>query len=184
MYAGRTGGGSEIQVLLPAAAAAKAVVPALAETESTAAPAAVEPAQPAGGSVLVVEDEGGIRSLVKKILTREGYKVIDAASAEEARDAVRLRSIDLLIVDLVLGKASGRELANQLLEKRPNLRVLYISVYSDSAERVTSSLGPRAGFLQKLFTLTALVRKVREVFEPPPAAVPIGEWRCGAGACS
>jgi hypothetical protein len=115
-------------------------------------------------TILLVEDEPGIRALVRKILRRENYNVLEAGSAEEARAMAGAEPgrIDLLITDVMLPAASGRELAEHLRETRQDIRVLYISGYTDDDAVRTGAVPPGSKFLQKPFTLGSLVSKVKE----------------------
>jgi nitrogen-specific signal transduction histidine kinase len=115
-------------------------------------------------TILLVEDEAGIRALVRKILRRENYHVLDAGSAEEAVTMATASTgrIDLLVTDVMLPGASGRDLAEKLRETRQDLKVLYISGYTDDDAVRTGAIPPGSRFLQKPFTLGALVTKVKE----------------------
>jgi CheY-like chemotaxis protein len=115
-------------------------------------------------TILLVEDEAGIRALVRKILRRENYNVLEAGSAEEAMAMASAAPgrIDLLITDVMLPVASGRELAERIRETRQDLKVLYISGYTDDDAVRTGAIPPGSRFLQKPFTLGALVGKVKE----------------------
>jgi hypothetical protein len=115
-------------------------------------------------TILLVEDEAGIRALVRKILRREQYNVLEAGSAEEAlaMAAAAPGRIDLLVTDVMLASASGRELAERIRESRQDLKVLYISGYTDDDAVRTGAIPPGSKFLQKPFTLGALVGKVKE----------------------
>lgn len=150
---------SEVHVLLRAATPDA--------PERPAPPPAEAVTQQSGGAVLVVEDENGIRSLVRKILEREGYTVLESASAEEAIELARRgdAGIRLLIADLKLPGIGGRELADKISGIYPDLRVLYISGYTDDAAGLARDVGAGAGFLQKPFTLASLLKKVRDAFE-------------------
>lgn len=117
--------------------------------------------------ILVVDDEAGIRALVAKILRRERYQVLEAGSAE---DALRIASthgaeIDLLLTDVVLPGIHGRQLAEQMRGNNPDLKVLYVSGYTGDEAVQTGDFPPGSKFLQKPFTLSALVRKVHEAIE-------------------
>ncbi len=116
-------------------------------------------------TILVVEDDDMVRSLVRETLERHGYRVLDSAGPLEARHlAENHRSpIHLLITDVVLPKISGRELADQMVHARPSLKVLYMSGYTDSAIVASGILTKEVAFLQKPFTPTALIEKVRDV---------------------
>ncbi len=142
----------------------------LAEPETAPAPvpaAAPEPEpepEPRMQTILLVEDEPGIRALVRKILRREHYAVLEAGSAEEAMNVAAAQEgrIDLLVTDVILPGMNGRDLAEGMRESLPDLRVLYVSGFtSDEAVRA-GAFPPGAKFLQKPFTLSALVGKVRE----------------------
>ncbi len=116
-------------------------------------------------TVLVVEDEPGVRELVRKVLERGGYRVIMAATPTEALEIVKTANdpIDLLMTDVVLPEMSGRVLAGQIALTRPTLRVLYMSGYTDNAIVHHGVLDPGTPFLQKPFTPQVLLRKVRSV---------------------
>jgi PAS domain S-box-containing protein len=115
-------------------------------------------------TILLVEDEAGIRALVRKILRREKYNVIEAGSMREAMTmaAAAPGRIDLLITDVMLAGDSGRDLAEHLRKTRHDLKVLYISGYTDDDAVRTGAIPPGSKFLQKPFTLGALVGKVKE----------------------
>ncbi len=108
--------------------------------------------------------------LVRETLEREGYKIIDSADPVEAqRIADNYRGkIQLLITDVVMPKLSGRELARGLSERRPDMKVLYMSGYTDSAIVNSGILQKEVSFLQKPFTPAGLSNKVREVIEGDP----------------
>ncbi|MBS1875773.1 MAG: PAS domain-containing protein [Acidobacteria bacterium] len=173
MYALRTDHTSEVHLLLPAVVAEPAEPrspkPAakVAEPVATAAP---EPVEPAPVTIMVVEDEKGIRGLIQKILKREGYQVLVASNSDEADEAAAAspHPIRLVIADLNVSGRDGRAIADRLSGRYPDLRVLYISGYADDPEATTRAVGS-APFLQKPFTLAALVKKVREIAAPENA---------------
>jgi PAS domain S-box-containing protein len=115
-------------------------------------------------TILLVEDEPGIRSLVRKILRREKYNVFEASSAEEAFELASTMAgrIDLLVTDVLLPGVSGRALAEQIREARQDLKILYISGYTDDDAVRSGAIPPGSKFLQKPFTLGALIGKVKE----------------------
>src|SRR4029077_18402767 len=117
-------------------------------------------------TVLVVEDEEGLRELSKRLLQRRGYTVLIAANADEA---LRLfedhPSIDVLLTDVVMPGASGPELTRQLIEQRPALRVIYMSGYTEDAIVQHGVLKSGIAFLNKPFTSQTLGEKIREVLE-------------------
>lgn len=122
-----------------------------------------------GGSetILVVEDEGMIRQLVRQVLTRLGYQVIDARNGEEAITVARQHPgpIDLMLTDLVMPGMSTLELASGFGELRPHARILFMSGYTDHAAVRNSLLNPDRAFLQKPFAPNRLAHKVREVLD-------------------
>jgi len=118
-------------------------------------------------TILLVEDDEMVRTLVRETLERNGYKILDAAGPIEARriaDQYR-QPIQLLITDVVMPKVSGRDLAEQLTRKRPDLKVLFMSGYTDNAVLNSGILRKEVAFLQKPFTPASLSDKVREVLE-------------------
>ncbi len=143
---------------------------------TTAAPVEAQPvvAEPVAEmkTVLLVEEEGGIRTLVRKILERSSYLVLEATDAEEAQriSAAYRGVIDLLITGMVLPGASGRELADQLERTRPGLKTIYVFGYTSRDVGLAAELPEDTQFLQKPFSLDALLKKVKTAIEPPPEA--------------
>jgi PAS domain S-box-containing protein len=123
-------------------------------------------------TVLLVEDEDGVRALIRQVLHRNGYTVLQASHGGEALLLCERHEgkIDLLLTDVVLTQMSGTELAQRLLQIRPDMRVLYMSGYTDEAIVQHGVLSPGTSFLQKPFTNEFLARKVREVLDAPPAS--------------
>jgi PAS domain S-box-containing protein len=121
--------------------------------------------EPGSGTVLLVEDEDAVRSLVETILTSDGYKVLVADSPEEATGICRAfpGTIDVLLTDVVMPEMSGPELAERLLGLRSGLKVVYMSGYAGEHldEQGVSAEG--ASLLQKPFTAAALEEKIRQV---------------------
>jgi two-component system cell cycle sensor histidine kinase/response regulator CckA len=133
----------------------------------------------AGGTetILVVEDDEMVRKLVETSLKREGYKVMEAADPVEARRLAESHKgeIQLLITDVVMPKVSGLDLAAQITERRPSIKVLYMSGYTDNAVVNSGILEKDAAFLQKPFTPGTLTDKVREVLEKHSKTCEAGE---------
>jgi PAS domain S-box-containing protein len=124
--------------------------------------------QPKAGTqtILVVDDEKGLRELAKRLLERQGYTVLIAGDAAEAfRLADDHPSIDLLLTDVVMPGLSGPEMTRQLLAGRPTLKVIYMSGYTDDAILEHEVLKPGIAFLNKPFTGQTLGNKIREVLE-------------------
>ena len=129
---------------------------------------AVQPArQPATGTILLVEDQEDVRRLTRRVLEREGYVVLAAASGDEALDLARGHqgTIDLLLSDVVMPGMSGRQVAEQLGLLRQGTKVLFMSGYTDNVIAQRGVLDPGYAFLSKPFTPDALSRKVRQVLE-------------------
>jgi len=118
-------------------------------------------------TILVVEDDEMVRTLVGETLSGMGYKLMDAADPVQAKRIAEQfpGEIQLLITDVVMPKLSGRELAQQLVQRRPNLKVLFMSGYTDTAVTNTEFAGREVAFLPKPFTPATLAQKVRDVLE-------------------
>ncbi|TAJ25897.1 MAG: PAS domain S-box protein [Nitrospirae bacterium] len=120
-------------------------------------------------TILLVEDEGTIRTLAGKVLRSYGYDVLEAREADEALQISRQHGapIHLLLTDVVMPGVSGRELVERLAPVRPEMKVLYMSGYTDDVIVHHGVSGAGTAFLQKPFTPDALVRRVREVLDAP-----------------
>jgi two-component system cell cycle sensor histidine kinase/response regulator CckA len=128
----------------------------------------VRKALPTGSeTVLVVEDEAAIRQLTNLILQKAGYTVLLAESPVAAERIAVSHSgpIHLMLTDVVMPGMRGPELAERLLRLRPDLRVLYMSGYTDDAIAHHGFLDAGTEFLQKPFTPLGLMQKIREVLE-------------------
>ena len=118
-------------------------------------------------SVLLVEDETMVRDLLRGLLERHGYRVLIARSGEEALEvaAAHPGALDLLVTDVVMPGIGGPELATRLAPLHPRLRVLYVSGYADDDVLRHGVREGLTAFLQKPFSMEALVVKVREVLD-------------------
>jgi two-component system, cell cycle sensor histidine kinase and response regulator CckA len=120
-----------------------------------------------GRTVLVVDDAEGLRTLMTRTLERRGYRVLVAADAREALAIFDSQpGIDVLLTDVVMPGASGPELTTDLLARRPGLKVIYMSGYTEDAIVHHGVLKPGIAFLHKPFTADALSQKIREVLGP------------------
>jgi two-component system, cell cycle sensor histidine kinase and response regulator CckA len=119
---------------------------------------------PGSETILVVEDQDGLRTLICEILRRNGYTVLPAENGHEALLLAARQSgkIDLMITDLVMPKMGGREVAQGLPVSHPETKVLYMSGYVDDIQELLA-LGH--AFIDKPFTPEALLRKVRQVLD-------------------
>jgi CheY-like chemotaxis protein len=149
--------GSTFKVYLPAVDA-PAEIPA-ATTQ--------QPARRGSETVLLVEDEDGVRALMRQVLHKHGYNVLESRHGGEALLMCERHSgkIDVLLTDVVLEQMSGRELAERLIKVRPEMKVLYVSGYADDAIVHHGELNAGVAFLQKPFTTEALARKIRYVLD-------------------
>ncbi len=153
----------------------KVYFPRAAQDRRPAAPAA--PAARAEGlagteTILLAEDQPEVRSVACAVLTRYGYRVLEASCGEEALEVLRghREPVHLLLSDVVMPSMSGPELARLVQLQRPGIRVLFASGYTDDAIVRHGVLDPGVAFLQKPFTPTALLRKIRELLDAPMAA--------------
>lgn len=125
-----------------------------------------------GGSetILVVEDETGVRELACEFLRVSGYTVLPAQNGVEALEVCARHSgpIHLLLSDMVMPKMGGAELAAKVCELRRNTRVVLMSGYSDYSSGIRGQLSPQAPILQKPFSRASLVEKVREALTKEP----------------
>ncbi len=133
-----------------------------------APPAATASVSPVGAeTILLVEDEDGVRSFIKIALQRFGYRVVEAASAPAA--LALLEGMDapvhLLLTDVVLPGMDGRELAAHVTRARPGVQVLFMSGYTDRMRTADGYLEPGVHLLEKPFTAETLLKKTRQVLE-------------------
>ncbi len=163
----RPGAGTTFRIYLPG-------------TDGAARPerAPVPLSEAAGGkeTVLLVDDEAGIRRLGQVVLQEEGYDVLVAPDGEVAVETGTQYKgvIHLLVTDVVMPGMSGSQVATRLTALRPGLKVLYMSGYAGDADAGQGMLGPGTPFLPKPFTPDDLVSKVREVLADWPAPGALG----------
>jgi CheY-like chemotaxis protein len=161
----QSGGGVRVSSEPEHGTTVKVFLPRLEGDELTATEA---PASLRGDeTVLVVEDEDGVRELLWKVLTQHGHTVLEA---RHGRDALTVASgynhpIELLVTDVVMPEMGAGELVDQLLASRPELKVLYISGYTNDEVIRRGISQSEAAFIQKPFTSNELMGKVREVLD-------------------
>ena len=118
-------------------------------------------------TLLIVEDEEALRSLMVEALRSAGYYVLEAQGGEEAMTLIASHPgrIDLLVTDVIMPGISGRTLADQIAEGCPETKILFCSGYAENAVVHHGVLAPDVEFLQKPFTATALLRRIRSVLD-------------------
>ncbi len=158
------GAGSTFKILLPRL--------------HTPEPRVDEPADPhdlpkGTETILLVEDEDGVRSLEKHLLERLGYTILDAADGTEARRLVESHAdtsrppIQLLVTDVVMPRESGPQIAEWMLNRDPGMRVLFLSGYTDDTVLRHGVLNSEVNYLQKPFTPAEFATKVRAALDKP-----------------
>ena len=134
------------------------------------------PAEKLRGSecILLVEDAEPLKKLAQTFLESAGFRVLSAGSGEEALEVATRFSgrFDLLLTDVVMPGMNGRVLAEQLLSRQPEIKILYMSGYTDSFIAGHGVLNPKTHLLHKPFTEEVLISKVREVLDESKHALP------------
>ena len=124
---------------------------------------------PAPITVLLVEDEDAVRTVTRRILERDGFQVLEARSGVEGVATARSSPlpIELLITDIQLPDLGGGEVAREIVKVQPQIRVLYLSGYSDET-LVDHGIAPgQANFIQKPFTSDVLRERIRNLLKAP-----------------
>ena len=144
----------------------KMYLPRVDEAVKAIEPGVVSAESPRGTeTVLLAEDDEGVRELAGGALERSGYSVLMACGGEEALllSGRHAGAIHLLVTDVVMPGLGGRELAERLVPLRPDMKVLYMSGYTDDAVVRYGVLVEEAAYLQKPFTPDALLQRVRQM---------------------
>jgi PAS domain S-box-containing protein len=159
-----TGKGTTFKIYLPRADSSVTALPAVPTV------AAHEQLGQGHETILLVEDEENLRQLTRQFLVSQGYNVIDAADGGAALRLSHAHQgpIHLLLTDVIMPGMNGRELANQVSPTRPEMKVLYMSGYTENHIGHNGTLDEGITLLQKPFTLPALKSKVREMLDTPP----------------
>jgi PAS domain S-box-containing protein len=128
--------------------------------------------EPGTETILLVEDEANLRYLARQYLEKQGYKVIEAADGAVAMQiaVAHEKVIHLLLTDVIMPGMNGRELAQRISEIRPNVKILYMSGYTENVIGHNGMLDAGVRLLQKPFNLRDLKSKVREVLDATPTA--------------
>ena len=152
----------------------KIYLPRVASTGETAThvagPVEIRKPEPGTETILLVEDEANLRYLARQYLEKQGYKVIEAADGAVAMQIAVAHEavIHLLLTDVIMPGMNGRELAQRISEIRPNVKVLYMSGYTENVIGHNGMLDSGIRLLQKPFNLRDLKSKVREVLDATP----------------
>ena len=117
--------------------------------------------------LLLVEDEAAVRSSARRLLERYGYTVLEARHGADALRIVEAAAeeVDLVLTDVVMPEMGGRELVERLRARRPGLKVLYMSGYTEKSITKDGVMPPRTGFVEKPFTVEQLLRRLREILD-------------------
>jgi len=161
------GKGSTFKVYLPRATGEDAIAPRTTSEVATRLSG--------NETILVVEDDDRVRRVSTGALTRHGYHVLEARSAESALNVFRAEEerIAMVVSDIVLPRMSGLALVKAMRKRRPELRVLYVSGYTENAFLQSGTFDPGMELLEKPFAPEALARRVRSILDrPAPAVVP------------
>ena len=162
----RSGGSVEVSSDVGRGASFKVYLPQVDAAEFVNEPPPVARPRTGTQTILVVDDDEGLRMLAQRLLQRQGYTVLLAGNADEAlRVFERHASIDVLLTDVIMPGASGPELTRQLIERRPMLTVVYMSGYTEDAIARHGVLNPGVAFLHKPFTSETLCAKIREALD-------------------
>jgi hypothetical protein len=118
-----------------------------------------------GLTILVVEDEPAMREVTRRILDRNGYHVVAAASGDEALEvlASQLDHVDVLLTDLIMPRMQGKELAGKVRVLQPAARVVFMSGYTQGLLGARGALEPGVHFIEKPFSEATLLDKLHEV---------------------
>ena len=161
----RVGHGTRFDIFFPRVAA-----------DAHAASSPQASTQPVGGheTILLVEDDASVRLLLRDALRKLGYRVIEAKQGLEAclLASQELDRLDLLLTDMVMPGMGGRELAQHLIAIKPELRILFMSGFTDDVGILTGHERGTSGFLQKPFTPDLLARTVRKILDAPSNTYP------------
>ncbi|MBR1226541.1 MULTISPECIES: cell cycle histidine kinase CckA [unclassified Bradyrhizobium] len=165
----KAGEGTTFRIFLPRHRPELEAAPEPQVTNGAAKEAVAEPPKPQAdltgqGTILLVEDEDGLRSLNARGLRSRGYSVIEAANGIEAMEALEEKNgaVDLVVSDVVMPEMDGPTLLKEMRQRNPNLKIIFVSGYAEEAFDKSLPENEQFAFLAKPFALSALVAKVKE----------------------
>src|SRR4051794_41079942 len=168
------GKGTSFRIFLPRHRPELEAAPEPHVTNGAAREAAAEPPKPQAdltgqGTILLVEDEDGLRSLNARGLRSRGYSVIEAANGLEAMEALEEKNgaVDLVVSDVVMPEMDGPTLLKEMRQRNPHLKIIFVSGYAEEAFDKSLPENEQFAFLAKPFALSALVAKVKETMTAP-----------------
>ena len=163
------GEGTSFRIFLPRHRPELDAQPEAQAADGAAKDAATEPPKPrpdltGQGTILLVEDEDGLRSLNARGLRSRGYSVIEASNGIEAMEALEEKdgAVDLVVSDVVMPEMDGPTLLREMRKRNPNLKIIFVSGYAEEAFDKSLPENEQFAFLPKPFALSALVEKVKE----------------------
>ena len=161
----QAGGFIVVETLLAAGTTMRVFLPANEAREPNQAKELLEAPAVGRETVLLVEDEEGVRRLARFSLEKHGYTVLSAGSGHEALAIAEAHpnAIDILVTDVVMAGMTGREVFEQLRLRRPTLKVLFMSGYNDDEVVRRGIVDAKSTFIQKPFALSTIPKKVRDV---------------------
>src|SRR2546428_2344022 len=168
------GEGTAFRIFLPRHRPAMEAQPEAQATSGAGKEGSAEPPKPrpdltGQGTILLVEDEDGLRSLNARGLRSRGYSVIEASNGIEAMEALDEKdgAVDLVVSDVVMPEMDGPTLLREMRKRNPNLKIIFVSGYAEEAFDKSLPENEQFAFLAKPFALSALVEKVKETMTAP-----------------
>jgi two-component system cell cycle sensor histidine kinase/response regulator CckA len=162
----QAGGHAQIYSELGHGTTVAALLPITEDPAETVEKTATAPVPGTGQTILLVEDDDGLRALTERILNRNGYTVLSAGTAAEARELAGAGDgIDLLLSDVVMPGTHGPDLARALRVDRPSLPVIFMSGYAESVLAARSALPPGAVLLDKPVSADQLLSTIARALE-------------------
>ena len=164
----QSGGKIDVQSEVGHGTTFRIFLPRVAAEDRRVAEERVESSSPATETILLVEDEDTVRESIAEYLQQSGYRVLKANGGPQALSIVEKfeAPIDLMLTDVIMPQMSGRELAQRMAAIHPNMKVVFVSGYSDNLLSSRQVLDPANVLLQKPIRLASLGKRLREILEP------------------